>query len=42
MMIEMKMMTIACDDDYGNHETLDGHSFDGLHGDPETLDGQWA
>ena len=39
MMIEMKMMTIPCDDDSGDHETLDGHSLDGLHGDLETLDG---
>ena len=42
MMIEMEMTTIACDDGYGDHETLDGDSFDGLDGDPETLDGQWA
>ena len=42
MMIEIKKMTIAYDDDSGDHETLDGHSLDGLHGDPETLDGQWA
>ena len=41
MMIEMKMMNIACDDDYGDHET-DGYSLDDLHGDPEILDGQWA
>ena len=33
------MMTIACDDDYGDHETLDGHSFDGLDGDLRLLMG---
>ena len=42
MMTEMKMMTIAYDDDAGDHETLDGQSLDGLHGNPATLDGHWA